>query len=95
MVPGLANNDYSYKRMKGLPVGADTPPAVRQLVALRKEHSSCRDKRRDPWHLALIVECGGMRATDPAGVIKSLGDATEQFDEGARIYLEGRNNGRG
>ena len=40
---------------------------VAELIRLRLEQKSARDNRRDPYHLALVIEEGECAASWPAG----------------------------
>jgi predicted patatin/cPLA2 family phospholipase len=57
-------------------------PPLRELLIDRARSGSRRGKRKDPYHIALVVECGGMRCAAAAGVIQALTDANcvDAFD---------------
>jgi predicted patatin/cPLA2 family phospholipase len=41
-------------------------------LRVRRETNSCRGKRSDPYHLALVIEGGGMRGVVSGGMISAL-----------------------
>jgi predicted patatin/cPLA2 family phospholipase len=45
---------------------------VRSLLRVRRETKSCRGRRSDPHHLALVIEGGGMRGVVSGGMISAL-----------------------
>lgn len=57
-------------------------PSLRDLLSERARSGSRRGARSDPYHVALVVECGGMRGAAAAGAIQALSEAryTDAFD---------------
>jgi len=52
--------------------GVPTAPTVADLLRLRLEQKSARGARRDPYHLALVIEGGGMRGVVAGGMVTAI-----------------------
>jgi predicted patatin/cPLA2 family phospholipase len=63
--------------MPALPV-----PTVAELIRLRLDQKSVRGARRDPYHLALAIEGGGMRGVVAGGMVTAIQELglTDCFD---------------
>ena len=63
--------------MLALPV-----PTVAELIRLRLHQKSARDSRGDPYHLALVIEGGGMRGVVAGGMVTAIQELglTDCFD---------------
>ena len=46
--------------------------SVSELIALRRANRYTAGNTSDGFHLALVIECGGMRAAAAAGIITAL-----------------------
>jgi predicted patatin/cPLA2 family phospholipase len=55
---------------------------VRSILTARARANSKRRKRADNFHLALVIECGGMRGVAAGGIIQALSEAKllDSFD---------------
>lgn len=49
-----------------------------ELIAERLRTKTTRHRRNDGYHIALVVECGGMRAVAAGGILRSFADAGMQ-----------------
>ena len=47
-------------------------PTVSELLRLRLDQKSARGKRQDPYHLALVIEGGGMRGVVAGGMVTAI-----------------------
>lgn len=51
---------------------APSEPSVADLMRLRLDQNSVRGARQDPYHLALVVEGGGMRGVVAGGMVTAI-----------------------
>lgn len=61
---------------------APSVPTVAELIRQRQEEKSCRGARRDPHHLSLVIEGGGMRGVVAGGMVTAIQELglTDCFD---------------
>jgi predicted patatin/cPLA2 family phospholipase len=51
---------------------ASSVPTAAELIRLRLDQNSVRAERRDPYHLALVIEGGGMRGVVAGGMVTAI-----------------------